>query len=85
MKVAKKVPPVILTPEYNEKYQVKFKTGSYPKQYFLWFYVIYVNKVSLFLPVCQSSFFFKKREEIFVQLDQLEELDRITHAWIGFQ
>ena len=25
-----------------------------------------------------------QNEEIFVQLDELDELDRITHAWIGF-
>ena len=28
-------------------------------------------------------FFFFENEEIFVQLDELSELDRITHAWIG--
>ena len=27
---------------------------------------------------------FFQNEEIFVQLDELDELDRITHAWIGF-
>ena len=27
------------------------------------------------------KFFFN--EEIFVQLDELDELDRITHVWIG--
>ena len=25
-----------------------------------------------------------QNEETFVQLDELDELDRITHAWIGF-
>ena len=29
----------------------------------------------------QSSFF--QNEEIFVKLDELDELDRINHAWIG--
>ena len=29
-----------------------------------------------------SSFF--QNEEISVQLDELDELDRIIHAWIGF-
>ena len=33
--------------------------------------------------VRQSSFFFQN-EDIFVQLDKLVELDKITHAWIGF-
>ena len=28
----------------------------------------------------QSSFF--QNEEIFIQIDELDELDRITHAWI---
>ena len=32
--------------------------------------------------VCYGQFF--QNEEIFVQLDELDELDRITHAWIGF-
>ena len=27
---------------------------------------------------------FFQNEEIFVQLDELDELDRITQAWIGF-
>ena len=27
---------------------------------------------------------FFQNEETFVQLDELDELDRITHAWIGF-
>ena len=30
-----------------------------------------------------SIYFFFQNEEIFVQLDQLDELDRITQAWIG--
>ena len=25
-----------------------------------------------------------QNEDIFVQLDELDELDKITHAWIGF-
>ena len=29
-----------------------------------------------------NLFFLKKNEVIFVQLDELDELDRITHAWI---
>ena len=29
-----------------------------------------------------SSFF--QNEEIIVQLDELDKLDRITHVWIGF-
>ena len=32
----------------------------------------------------QADLFFFKNEEIFVQLDKLDELDRITHAWITF-
>ena len=32
--------------------------------------------------IIHSSFF--QNEEIFVQLDELDELDRITYAWIGF-
>ena len=31
----------------------------------------------------QSSFFFQN-EDIFVQLDELYEIDNITHEWIGF-
>ena len=27
---------------------------------------------------------FSQNEEIFVQLDELDDLDRITHEWIGF-
>ena len=27
---------------------------------------------------------FFQNEEIFVKLDELDELERITHAWIGF-
>ena len=27
---------------------------------------------------------FFQNEEIFVELDELDELDRITHAWIEF-
>ena len=27
---------------------------------------------------------FLQNEEIFVQLDELDELNRIAHAWIGF-
>ena len=29
-----------------------------------------------------TSFF--QNQDIFVQLDELDELDKITHAWIGF-
>ena len=32
-----------------------------------------------------SSFFFLQNEQIFIQLDELDELDTITHAWIGFK
>ena len=32
---------------------------------------------------CCCNFFFQN-EEIFVQLDELDQLDRITYAWIGF-
>ena len=30
------------------------------------------------------TLFFFQNEEIFVQLDELDELDRITQIWIGF-
>ena len=36
----------------------------------------------ILLPLRQSSFL--QNEEILVQLDELDELDRITHACIGF-
>ena len=32
--------------------------------------------------LCYSSFF--QNKVIFVQLDELDELNRITHAWTGF-
>ena len=31
----------------------------------------------------EESFFFQN-EEIFIQLDELDELDRIAYAWNGF-
>ena len=31
-----------------------------------------------------SSLVFFQNEEIFIQLDDLNQLDRITNAWIGF-
>ena len=31
-----------------------------------------------------ETIYFFLNEVILVQLDELEELDRITHAWIGF-
>ena len=29
--------------------------------------------------------FFLQNEQIFIQLDELDELNTITHAWIGFK
>ena len=31
-----------------------------------------------------ASIYFFQNKEIFIQLDELDKLDRITHAWIGF-
>ena len=31
-----------------------------------------------------NNLVFFQKEDNFVQLDELDELDRITHAWIGF-
>ena len=34
--------------------------------------------------ICQKIFKFFQNVVIFIQLDELDELDRMTHAWIGF-
>ena len=41
-----------------------------------------VQKQNLLDCVCWSSYFYQN-EEILVHLDELDELDRITNAWIG--
>ena len=39
--------------------------------------------MNLFSPTQNANLLFQN-EVILVQLDELDKLDRITHAWIGF-
>ena len=43
-------------------------------------YKLYISN----LTAPDKTFYFFQNEEIFVQLDELDELDRIIDAWKGF-
>ena len=65
---------------FREHWQLDYRTTRKHWQYRIEFY----HKMFYFFDLSKSQSIFLQNEDIFVQLDELDELDRITHAWIGF-